>query len=374
MAFALLAPPALAASWSLQRTPNPANEDGSVLNGVSCSSGSACIAVGYYFFNGAVNQRMLAETWSGTRWKLERTPRARESVLWGVSCSSIDACTAVGGFETPTGEGVILAVRWNGTSWKLERAVTPAGTIGDQLVSVSCSAARSCLAVGSYDLNGNEVMLAERWNGTGWKRERLPSPAGTKSSALSGVSCSSPSACTAIGYASSLPSPAGGAVSLAERWNGTSWKLERIPSPARPTDASLTAVSCWSAKGCTAVGELGGSSIEPTLAERWNGTRWKVEPTPNRPGAEANQLQGVSCSSATACTATGWFLNHPSYEGTLAERWNGTRWTLQRTPNPAGGASSVMNDVSCWSASGCAAVGEFGNSTNGMDTLAEGYS
>ena len=34
----------------------------------------------------------------------------------------------------------------------------------------------------------------------------------------------------------------------------------------------------------------------------------------------------------SACTATGYDLS-PSYK-VLAERWNGTAWALQSTPNP----------------------------------------
>ena len=43
-------------------------------------------------------------------------------------------------------------------------------------------------------------------------------------------------------------------------------------------------------------------------------------------------------------------------------------WSIQTTPNPAGGSGSILNGVSCTSASACTAVG---NSSNG--TLAEGW-
>ena len=368
-----IAPAALATSWSLQPTPNPAGSQGTLLNAVSCSSASACTSVGYYYFNSAGDQTTLAERWNGTRWKLQPTPRARESQLNGVSCSSADACTAVGSFVTSAGQGEMLALRWNGTDWKLERPSTPPGETGGQLAGVSCSSPRACMAVGnSYTGAGNPVMLAERWNGTRWEVERTPSPAGTTVSGLSGVSCSAANGCTAIGDASNYPSPG---VMLAERWNGTRWKLESIPSPAGATDPVLNGVSCWASSGCTAVGDYGNSSRNPaTLAERWNGTRWKVERTPNRPGATFNELHGVSCSSASACTAVGDWINYPTYQGTLAERWNGTRWTLQRTPNPAGTTLSDLNDVSCLLPTACIGVGDFGGSSSHFDTLAESYS
>jgi hypothetical protein len=70
----------------------------------------------------------------------------------------------------------------------------------------------------------------------------------------------------------------------------------------------------------------------------------------------------VSCASSTTCTAVGfYFLN--SNEGaptaTLAERWNGTSWGREVTPNasiPQVGGSS-LHAVSCVSSVTCLAVG-----------------
>jgi len=104
-----------------------------------------------------------------------------------------------------------------------------------------------------------------------------------------------------------------------------------------------------------------------TLAERWNGTKWSIQTTPNPAGGSEIHLIRVSCTSATACTAAGFYSNATTTV-TLAERWNGTRWSIQTTPNPAGGSNSMLNGVSCASATACTAVG---GSSNG--TLAEGW-
>jgi hypothetical protein len=39
----------------------------------------------------------------------------------------------------------------------------------------------------------------------------------------------------------------------------------------------------------------------------------------------------VSCASAHACVAVGSGYNRAGTEVTLAERWNGRRWTIQAT-------------------------------------------
>jgi hypothetical protein len=38
-------------------------------------------------------------------------------------------------------------------------------------------------------------------------------------------------------------------------------------------------------------------------------------------------LNGVSCTSTSSCMAVG-------NEGTLAEAWNGTAWSVVKTPRP----------------------------------------
>ena len=121
----------------------------------------------------------------------------------------------------------------------------------------------------------------------------------------------------------------GRARAVAERWNGTRWTIQPTPNP-RPGGAFLNGVSCTSASACTAVG-----SLPPgTLAERWNGTRWAIQPTPN-PAQGGGGLSGVSCTSASACTAVGG-----SNAGALAERWNGTSWLSRPPPTPPRAAVS----------------------------------
>jgi hypothetical protein len=133
----------------------------------------------------------------------------------------------------------------------------------------------------------------------------------------------------AVGYTlSASPGP-----SLAERWNGSHWVVEPTPdlSPAYP---NLNAVSCTAPDACTAVGnqQRGGAPQAP-LAERWDGTRWSVQPFP---GPSGGSLNAVSCVSNHLCMAVGLRPKTSSGFGTLAERWDGSVWSVQPTPNPAG--------------------------------------
>jgi hypothetical protein len=384
----------------VQPTPNPATSTGTGFAGVSCSSATACTAAGSYTTPGGLPQA-LAGTWNGTRWRLQATPSPRgaavSSNLLAVSCTTVTACAATGFYTNVANTTLVLAERWNGTRWILQAAPSPGGARYAELASVSCTSARACTAVGYWDSAHQELTLAERWNGARWTVQPTPNPAGAVyGSDLRGVSCATARACTAVGYyfgkvnsvafaeawdgtrwrLQAVPNPATHGQLLgvsctapractavgdygAERWNGTSWRFQPVPAPAGAQGARLSGVSCTARTACTAVGSYFSSTGSPlTLAERWDGKAWTIQPTPNQPSAERNELNGVSCAAASACTAVGdYAANDFTPPIAFAEAWNGTRWSLQAIPGPAGTTSSVLNGASCPAAGGCTATG-----------------
>jgi hypothetical protein len=93
---------------------------------------------------------------------------------------------------------------------------------------------------------------------------------------------------------------------IAEGWNGGIWSNEP-PSGSQKLQATLSSVSCTSATACIAVGTGGrlGSPAEP-IAYVWNGGPvWTLQFMPNATGATTGELLGMSCTSATACIAVG---------------------------------------------------------------------
>jgi hypothetical protein len=108
-----------------------------------------------------------------------------------------------------------------------------------------------------------------------------------------------------------------------------------------------------SATDCTAVGESGVS----TLVEHWNGKTWSIIHSPS-PSSVGDGLNGVSCGSATDCTAVGFTERETTTNTlyiTLVEHWNGRKWSVIPSSNPSGGGA--LSGVSCVSATHCAAVG-----------------
>jgi hypothetical protein len=254
-------------------------------------------------------------------------------------------------------------------AWTIQSTPNPAAAVQSYLQGVSCSSASACTAVGYYDNSSLDAFaLAERWNGTSWSIQAIATPAHSTGTYLYGVSCTAASACTAVGYYSSDTSSLN---TLAERWNGKSWTVQATPKSK--AIGQLYGVSCTSAKACTAVGQYFQTSSGNylTLAERWNGTSWTAQATPNPAGSAGPRLQGVSCASASACTAAGWYQKGSDFV-TLAEGWNGKTWAIHTTPNPAS-PGSYLNGVSCTSASACTTAGYYASSEDGdaEATLAE---
>src|SRR5262249_53855051 len=87
--------------------------------------------------------------------------------------------------------------------------------------------------VGAYGLKSQAGALpfVARWNGTAWTAHTAPLPAGATGGFLNGVSCTSPSRCTAVG---GFDNAAGTAVPpFAVRWDGTTWTLQAVNAPRR---------------------------------------------------------------------------------------------------------------------------------------------
>jgi len=122
-------------------------------------------------------------------------------------------------------------------------------------------------------------------------------------------------------FAQCWPSLSSVVVTLAERWNGTSWTIQETPNPSGAKESRLRAVTCASASECTTVGDYKNSSsvIEP-LTEFWNGLEWAAQTAPQPSGAKESRLRGVSCASTLICVATGEYLNSAGEWLTLAER------------------------------------------------------
>lgn len=329
------------------------------LDSVSCSSVGNCVAVGDYR---AANRttRPLLVTESGGTWgtgselqlpgNADTSPDPNQPGVGGglafVSCPAAGECTAVGSYtNTDAGHGYYPWVATEGGgSWSAgNEALLPAdaSALGDPeksgtspffgFTGLSCPAAGDCTAVGGYeDKSGAEEGLILQEHDGVWSRGVKAPSKGTPNqesnefnSPLTSLSCSAPDDCAAVGwYVFKTGAPHG----LLLRERSGKWSASALALPAKakaPGGVFLTSVSCPSRGNCLAAGVYGGKGKTYGLLVRERGGKWSRAVDAALPkGAPAKAkshslLYSVSCPSASACTAGGYYAGSRKVQGLL---------------------------------------------------------
>lgn len=338
--------------WRMQAPPREASWGEDWLDGISCSTASACMAVGYYYNPGQGSEpnRALIYQLAGGRWVQRPAPWVEGEEypeLRGVSCISSNNCTAVGQSRV-AGNYRPLIAHWNGGSWVKESLQLPEGDVAGELYDVSCMAsANECMAVGSAKNSaGVWVGYSARLQNGSWTSLSTPTAPESTLEVVTGVSCVSSNSCVAVGWYNT----GHGTMPFTEVWKESSWSLQ-----TRSKYGSFQAVTCLSAEFCMAVGGSFGEPVEET----WNGQTWTEVATANLPDARGGYFDGISCASQTSCAAVGagWSKLEPEPPVTVAETWDGTTWKEQATPRDSERARNELEGVSCSGLGACVAVG-----------------
>lgn len=343
------------AAWTITTTYRPAGTSYDPLVAVSCSSSTACTAVGATSSNGS--NTSFAERFNGTSWSLQSTatlPGLPSNSLTAVSCPTSAVCLAVGNASSSAGVQSTLVELWNGGAWHAQATPSITGSTSATLQAVWCASATSCVAVGGASMSsGAENTLAETLSGTTWSVTASPDPVPGGTNELDGVTCTAVTWCEAVGQDRNLTTGQGAAV--VEDLRGTSWATQ---SPVASGQISqFTGVSCPTTTSCVAGGFSATTATVTALAESGDGTSWDLTPVVSPTGVKSSDLNDVSCSSATACTAVGAAHSDVGPPLPLAERWNGKTWSIETAPSPSSAFNSLFNAVSCPSATRCVAVG-----------------
>ncbi|HWI70738.1 MAG TPA: hypothetical protein VNT55_02200 [Baekduia sp.] len=273
-----------------------------------------------------------------------------------VACTSTTNCLVVG--SQSGGGPTSLSSKWNGSTFT---KLVPSAT-ADELYGVGCTSATQCVAVGANYAAAVATPHASVWNGTTWAASTVPNPSGSTFGELSSVSCPVSTTCYASGWYTTATTDR----PLIDRWTGTTWSSQTVTLPGGTTSAQLSDISCSSATTCTAVGYYD-TVTQPrrTMALRWNGTSWSTQSPVHPSGGLQSELQGVTCTAATTCIAVGSYIDATSVQHSLAETWAGGTWTQKTVADPSGGVDPVLTDVSCFStpSTGCDAVGGYSTET-----------
>jgi len=336
-------------AWSIVASPNAGGTQ-SFLEGVACVAAGGCWATGWYVNATTGFNQTLVQRWTGTTGSIVSSPNALLSThndLHGVSCASASDCWAVGSSNNGNVQQT-LALHWTGAAWAVVSSPSTLATENNSLRAVACASASECWAVGSYAGDATQTLI-ERWDGSAWAVVASPNGGSAEDNTLFGVACAA--GCRAVGF----HNDAGIQRSLVEGWNGSAWTIVASADYTAPQNNTLLGVDCVSADDCWAVASYFDSGVQQTLIQRWDGSAWAIQPSPNTSTAQSNILYDVSCATASDCWIVGYHLGDTGWQ-TLTLHWDGTSWEIVASPSVAGG-SNFLTDVSCLSASDCWAVG-----------------
>jgi hypothetical protein len=284
----------------------------------------------------------LIAHYDGKSWQQVNAPRAGsgyEDFLYGVHGSASDDVWAVGYSEDSTsGRYSTLVLHYDGQVWSMMPSPNPSPSNYNYLYGVTALAADNAWAVGYYDDNAPggsyDATLLLHWDGSRWSQVESPSPylrdAGINW--LYSISASAPDDIWAFGYGGVGE---GGFQPLALHWDGSIWRL--VPTPGVPGTAFTTAIHAVSRTEVWAAGSYLESAFPYrylTLVMRWDGEGWKVIPSPN-PGSRSNMLRTLVVTHGDVWVA-GDYTNacSPCYAQTLTMRYRGGNWEMVPSPNP----------------------------------------
>jgi hypothetical protein len=378
-------------------TPSPdVGKGDSVLNGVSCANGASCIAVGFDDEKGV--SQSLIENWNGTTWSVVPSKNKGlghnvfdgigDNVLEAVSCTPGSFCVAVGYYYNAHHvlQSLVTTPLGPNKTWSIPPSANP-GANGSILNGISCTTSTDCIAVGAAYNGSATKTLAEDTNGKAWLAVPSPSP-GVASNFLTGASCASAAVCEAVGGSGKeaavnqtlvlagsplLPGPPVKVLSVAGDAAATVFFLKPgyhgfspiVSYTIAATDTTTAANGGQTATGTsspiTVTGLTNGDNYTFTMSATNSagggppsGSSAAVTPralswaSPKSvdPG---HALASVSCASKSFCAAVDGAGNVVMY--------NGTSWTAPAQID----TGTALTGVTCRSASFCMAVDQAGN-------------
>ena len=232
---------------------------------------------------------------------------------------------------------------------------------------ISCPSPTQCVELGITAADSDDLLP---WIGTlsdgAWTFANGPVP-GDASTAnasvqISGLSCSSPSFCVAVGtYVDDNNVQQGLLLTMTDG----SWEAATAPAPAgaadgKGTDTYLNAVSCWVDDGCVAVGTyMPASGARATMAielvnGNWSATAVAPPANVSTTAPDVNMTM-VACDPTGTCVAGGIYTPILSSFSSVQLATNaGGVWNSIEAP----GSSDSLSAIACPATGDCTAVGD----------------
>jgi hypothetical protein len=278
--------------------------------------------VGYLYDQPTGRDLPVARHWDGARFTDVNVPAGSPGYnhLEGVAMLAANDVWAVG-YSTPRYYSYIfnpLIEHYDGTSWKV--VPSPFQGLGE-LKAITAISATDVWAVGLRWTNPEGTLILH-YDGTKWST--LSDGHADDSATLWGVAAVSASSV----YMGGSAFEGGKTVPFTERWNGSAFVEE-----ATLSDSEYNAFNAMAADPSGVVFGVGWKSPDIgyfAFTERYDGSVWKIEPTPDF-GPPNSNLYGVVMTSPTRAWAVGYQSGHGI--GPVIIVWNGSSWRVD--PNPA---------------------------------------
>ena len=322
--------------WIATEALQPANasttQDSAALYRITCRAVGLCIATGTYIDTGG-NVRGFFETLSGGTWTTTEAPlpanasTTQYSGLDAVVCPAAGSCVALGSYADSITNNQGFFETQSGGTWTPTEAPLPANDAVEKegaINVVTCPETGSCVAAGFYtDTSGvGQGLIETRSRGT-WTASEAPTLANASGISLVSVACSSAASCVAVG---SFSDTTGNFSGLIETRSHGTWTPSAAPLPANVAldpQAGLGAISCAGKRSCVAVGDYHdtGGTLQG-LIEMSSGGTWTTSEAPLPTNAAANpkaSFLNVQCTNADSCLATGFYVDTSGKQHDLIE-------------------------------------------------------
>jgi photosystem II stability/assembly factor-like uncharacterized protein len=259
-------------------------------------------------------------------------------------CLSTQRCLAAGEVNPLTG-GIALTTN-AGTTWSLVAQDPVSELTGTAFTDLACNA-QLCVAVGYQPdkaTGPRGLILVSHDEGETWTQ------VDSGASELSGVSCTSPSICTAVG--SVVPGGTKGQIAIETTDAGRTWVGSTVPSSI----VSFLRVACTSHDVCLAIGQArqdglpAGFALPAVFRSTNGGQTWTHQTIEVQ---HFGAITNIDCFRSGSCVVVG-VMQGSEKAAALWTKTAGRKWTSAHIP------STVLElpDVACLSQSRCVAITE----------------
>ncbi|HEV3213681.1 MAG TPA: hypothetical protein VGZ03_09830, partial [Acidimicrobiales bacterium] len=356
---------------------------------ISCAAVGDCAAGGFYTDASRAEQGFVVDETAGVWGSAHAVPGlgvlnvGGSAIVRSISCGAVGDCAAVGTYTDSHGTSQGFVVDESGGTWGTAEAVPGLSALsagrGTEVQAVSCAAAGSCAAGGTYDNAAGvpQGFVVDESEGT-WDTAQAIPVATFKTNASSfavSISCGAVGDCVAGGNYTDSHSVS--QVFHMDQSNGTWGKVQVVHGlgalDVGNNETNVT-VSCAAAGACA----LAGQADVPFVVDESGGSWGKATTLPGlgalSPGRYAT-MQSVSCGAAGSCAAVGYYdEGRGGTQGFVVDQSGGI-WGRAQAIRPLGppklGGVAIVGLVSC-APGGCAAAGYYdtvgGTATTGFVT------